>query len=402
MSLVNSSHSRIMTLGLAALFLVVAGCGGDKDSGGGSGSGQQQTGAVQSSSGPAQPAATSGSAKFNAFIDEVKKEAAREKTVYIRVPGVKENTLQWTEEGLKKQFGIDVTLVNDPKGWDEITAAYIAEYQAGKKDVPVIAGYGNTMFGIVEEAGALADFDWAGTIGEKWPVIKRVNEAVTWPQLRKGCVTITWRTYVLYYNKNLIKESESPKKWEHLIDPKYKGRVSAFANGAPGEYLRSVWGEEKVIEWAKKLRANNPIFLESSPAIASGVASGEVGIGTINLQYAQAQVEKGAPVGWVIPEDGWVNLTDIFCIFKHASHPNLAALLAGFWAAAPEELAGRIRTVEGWTVGFPEWSYGALPGQMKKQGLTFKDMREVSDKETATLDRKFRDRIAKEAFRTRQ
>jgi hypothetical protein len=39
---------------------------------------------------------------------------------------------------------------------------------------------------------------------------------------------------------------------------------------------------------------------------------------------------------------------------------------------------------------------------MKKQGLTFKDMREVSDKETATLDRKFRDRIAKEAFHTRQ
>jgi ABC-type Fe3+ transport system substrate-binding protein len=382
----------MMTLSLAALFLVVAGCGGEKDSGGGGG--QQKTGT-------AQPAATSGSAKFDAFIDAAKKEAAKEKTVYIRVPGVKENTLQWTEEGLKKQFGIDVTLVNDPKGWDEITAAYIAEHQAGKKDVPVIAGYGNTMFGVVEEAGALADFDWAGTIGEKWPVIKRLNESVTWPQLRKGCVTINWRSYVLYYNTNVIKESEAPKKWENLTDPKYKGKVSAFANGAPGEYLRSVWGEQKVIDWAKKVRANNPIFLENSPAIASGVASGEVGIGTINLQYAQAQVEKGAPVGWVIPEDGWVNLTDIFCTFKDASHPNLAALVAAFWAAAPEELAGRIRTVEGWTVAYPEWSFGALPAQMKKQGLTFKDMREVSDKETATLDRKFRDRIAKEAYRTR-
>jgi hypothetical protein len=76
--------------------------------------------------------------------------------------------------------------------------------------------------------------------------------------------------------------------------------------------------------------------------------------------------------------------------------------LAAFWATAPEELAGRIRTTEGWTVGFPDWSYGTLPAQMKKQGLTFKDMREVSDKETATLDRKFRDRIAKEAYRTLQ
>jgi ABC-type Fe3+ transport system substrate-binding protein len=327
---------------------------------------------------------------------------SKEKTVYIRVPGIKDKSLRWTEESLKDQFGIDVTLVNDPKGWDEITAAYIAEYQAGRKDVPIIAGYGNTMFGAVEEAGALADTDWAGIFGKKWPVIKQINDAVSWPQLRKGCITITWRTYVLYYNKDLIKDSQAPKKWVDLTDPKFKGKISAFANGAPGEYLRSVWGEQKVLDWAKKVKANSPIFLESSPAIASGVASGEVGIGTINLQYAQAQVEKGAPVSWMIPEDGWVNLTDVFCTFKHASHSKLAALLAAFWAAAPEEQAGRIRTVEGWTVGFPDWSYGTLPAQMKKQGLTFKDMHEVSDKETATLDRKFRDRIAKEAYRTLQ
>ncbi|HEY7556356.1 MAG TPA: extracellular solute-binding protein [Candidatus Binatia bacterium] len=384
--------SRIMVWGLAASLVAAAGCGRGEDSSSANG--------PKTESAPA--ASASGSPKFDAFIEATRQEAAKQKTVYIRVPGIKDKSLRWTEEALKNRFGIDVTLVNDPKGWDEITAAYIAEYQAGKKDVPIIAGYGNTMFGSVEEAGALADIDWAGTFGEKWPVIKEINEAVTWPQLRKGCVTITWRTYVLYYNKDLIKDSQAPRKWADLFDPKFKGKISAFANGAPGEYLRSVWGEEKVLDWAKKIKANNPIFLESSPAIASGVASGEVGIGTINLQYAQAQVEKGAPVGWMIPEDGWVNLTDVFCTFKHASHPKLSALLAAFWATAPEELAGRIRTTEGWTVGFPDWSYGTLPAQMKKQGLTFKDMREVSDKETATLDRKFRDRIAKEAYRTLQ
>ncbi len=388
MSFRNCSHSRIMVLSLAVLFLVAAGCGGGDDSGAGK---NQDT---------AKPATLPGGVKFNAFIEAARQEVAKEKTVYIRMPGIKEKTLQWTEEALKKQFDIDATFVNDPKGWFEITAAYIAEYQAGKKDVPVIAGYGNSMFGSVEEAGALAEIDWSGTFGERWPVIKQLNEAVTWPQLRKGCVTINWRTYVLYYNTDLIKEA--PKKWADLTNPKYKGRISAFASGAPGDYLRSVWGEEKVLEWAKKIKANNPIFLENSPAIASGVASGEVGIGTINLQYAQSQVEKGAPVAWTIPEDGWVNLTDILCTFKNASHPSVGALLAAFWAAAPEEIAGQIRTVEGWTVGYPEWSFGALPGQMKKQGLSFKDMREVSDKETATLDRKFRDRISKEAYRTVQ
>jgi ABC-type Fe3+ transport system substrate-binding protein len=393
MSQFSWSLSRIMVWGLAALFATAAGCGRSEDSGSAGGKPKTES---------APPAAASGGSKFDAFIEATRQEAAKEKTVYIRVPGIKDKSLRWTEESLKNQFGIDVTLVNDPKGWDEITAAYIAEYQAGRKDVPIIAGYGNTMFGAVDEAGALADTDWAGIFGEKWPVIKQINDAVSWPQLRKGCVTITWRTYVLYYNKDLIKGSQAPKKWVDLTDPKFKGKISAFANGAPGEYLRSVWGEQKVLDWAKKIKANSPIFLESSPAIASGVASGEVGIGTINLQYAQAQVEKGAPVSWMIPEDGWVNLTDVFCTFKHASHPKLAALLAAFWAAAPEEQAGRIRTVEGWTVGFPDWSYGTLPAQMKKQGLTFKDMREVSDKETATLDRKFRDRIAKEAYRTLQ
>jgi ABC-type Fe3+ transport system substrate-binding protein len=393
MSLFTSSKLRIMVWSLAALSLVLVGCGRDEKS---------SSEVSQQKTETAKTASPSEKSKFDEFVEVAKQEAANEKTAYIRVPGVKEKTLRWTEEALKNQFGIDVTLVNDPKGWDEITAAYIAEYQAGKKGVPIISGYGNTMFGSVEDAGALADTDWAGIFGEKWPVIKEVNEAVTWPQLRKGCVTITWRTYVLYYNKDLIKESQAPKKWADLIDPRYKGRVSAFANGSPGDYLRSVWGEKKVLDWAKKIKANNPIFLESSPAIASGVASGEVGIGTINLQYAQAQVEKGAPVAWVIPEDGWVNLTDVFCTFKNASHPHLAALLAAFWATAPEEVAGRIRTVEGWTVGFPDWSYGTLPAQMKKQGLNVKDMHDVSDKETATLDRKFRDRIAKEAYRTLQ
>jgi len=374
------------------LFLVAVGCGG--------GGGDSKTESSQDKKETAKSASLPGGPKFNAFIETARQEAAKEKTVYIRLPGIKEKTLQWTEEAFKKQFDIDVTFVNDPKGWYEITAAYIAEYQAGKKDVPVIAGYGNSMFGSVEEAGALAEVDWNGTFGERWPVIKELNESVTWPQLRKGCVTITWRTYVLYYNTDLIKDA--PTKWADLINPKYKGRISAFASGSPGDYLRTLWGEEKVLAWAKKIKANNPIFLENSPAIASGVASGEVGIGTINLQYAQSQVEKGAPVAWNIPEDGWVNLTDILCTFKHASHPNVGTLLTAFWAAAPEEIAGRIRTVEGWTVGFTDWSYGALPGQMKKQGLTFKDMKDVSDKETATADRKFRDRIAKEAYRTLQ
>lgn len=402
MSGFQSWATRMGNAALAALFLIAVGCGGGEEA---ENKGTQEqtkaeaqeqtTASTEQQTEADQPAVVDGGPKFNALIDAARKEAEKESTVYIRLPGIKEKTLQWTEEALKNEFGIDVTLVNDPKGWYEITAAYIAEHQAGKKDVPVISGYGNTMFGSVEEAGALADIDWVGTFGERWPHIKEMNESVTWPELRKGCVTITWRTYVLYYNKDMIKEDQVPKKWTELTDPKYRGRVSAFASGAPGDYLRSVWGEEKVLDWARKIKANEPVFLENSPAIASGVASGEVALGTINLQYAQSQVEKGAPVGWVIPEDAWVNLTDVLCTFKDASHPAIGALLAAFWAAAPEELAGRIRTVEGWTVGFPDWEYGTLPPQMKKQGLTFDQMHDVSDKETATTDRKFRGEITK-------
>jgi len=338
---------------------------------------------------------------FDKLVEEAKAEVAADSDVYVRLSGLKDQTLIATEEVLEREFGIKVTLVNDPKGFSEVPIAYIAEHDAGTQDLPILFHNtsGNGMR--IGDANGLADIDWVGTFGEEWPVIKDFNQAVEVPRIRGGCLAKHWLTYILIYNTNAFSEADAPRNWKELTDPKFSGKVAAFSTGSPVSYLTFLWGEEETVAFAKALKANGVIFSESgSPGISAMVAGGEALVSTVNVSFAQQQVEKGAPVNWALAEDGLFYLNENICVPKNASHPKLGALIAALWTAAPESMAASIRDSEGFTYAYPFASRGVLLEAMTERGLSPDDFINVGNEEQINEEAGVRTRIAKEAFET--
>jgi len=108
-------------------------------------------------------------------------------------------------------------------------------------------------------------------------------------------------------NTNLLKESDYPKTWKDLSDPKYKGKI-AFADpsASSSAYLQlctmeQLYGWDFIKEFYKNLDGK---ILSGSSAVHKGVADGEYALGLSCENYGAKYIAASAPVAIVYPEDG--------------------------------------------------------------------------------------------------
>jgi ABC-type Fe3+ transport system substrate-binding protein len=332
----------------------------------------------------------SGGAKFNALVEAARKEAKENPTVMIRYPGMRDQALRSTQEALKKEFGIDVSLVNDNKGFSESVITFIEEYNAGRP-APVLMYGSLSAINPASEKGVLRDdIDWGGVFGEKWPIVKQLSDRQAWPRVRGGCLNFIDVVYVIVYNKRL-READVPSSWDDLLKPHFQRNIGLSPTAIIPSFNRVIWGEEKTLDYTRKLKSQNVVWNEGgSAALAAMVASGEVLAAVINVNYAEARKKKGDPVDWNFAEDGLYYHSSPLCVPKNASHPNLAALLIAYWAA--EGVGGPIGSVMGWSRITPD-QQGALGEKAKARGLDVRKFVDRSSEEEQAAERKFRKQV---------
>jgi iron(III) transport system substrate-binding protein len=148
------------------------------------------------------------------------------------------------------------------------------------------------------------------------------------------------------YNKTIIPESDAPKSWDDLLDPKYKGkmaiedRLTAFIRWTDvPEYQGQrpgLWSEEKVVNFLSKLReVNNPRLMSSNTTMASSLAAGEIGIiAGVHMQSFRRLQDRGAPVEWAKIDSNIVD-SSVHFVPKDAPHPNAARLFL-WWSMSAE------------------------------------------------------------------
>lgn len=150
-----------------------------------------------------------------------------------------------------------------------------------------------------------------------------------WAQIRNTWNGIAWNT-------TRISSAEAPQNWEDLINPKYKDKLfwqSGLAQGAPRviTHFRLMWGEDKALEFMKKLQANN---VRTAPgdagAMVVGLLSGEytIMVGQPIHQIAPDKV-KGAPVDGTNPDPALAK-SSAMALLKGAPHPHAAMLFVDF------------------------------------------------------------------------
>jgi iron(III) transport system substrate-binding protein len=141
---------------------------------------------------------------------------------------------------------------------------------------------------------------------------------------------------VLMYNKNLVKDGEAPKKWNDLLEPKWKNKV-AFPNPANSSFaftaftlMLHMYGNNDAA-W-KKMEAflGNMQVVEQSSMVPTSLEKGEFHVGVTQEYVATRYVAGGAKVGLVYPEDGNSIQAEGAGIIKGAKHRKEAEKFVDF------------------------------------------------------------------------
>ena len=138
------------------------------------------------------------------------------------------------------------------------------------------------------------------------------------------------------YNTRLIAPSDAPRRYEDLLDRKWRGKMAWVTQSQEGmptfiTNLRLAWGEAKAEDYLARLAGQDLIsFGESGRALVNRVMDGEYPLAlAIFMHHALISAKAGAPVD-AIPMDPVPSLSGTVVLPKHVPHPHAAMLMIDF------------------------------------------------------------------------
>lgn len=147
-----------------------------------------------------------------------------------------------------------------------------------------------------------------------------------------GFWTDTYDLFItIAYNTQMIPRQQVPKRWEDLLDPRWKDekicldvrRDDWFAG------MMEAMGPEKGKIYMERLRSQKPAFRQGNQLIVQMLAAGEFPIAITYAHTVEQVKAKGAPVDWVGVEP-MIAITEPIALSKYAPHPNVGKLLIDF------------------------------------------------------------------------
>lgn len=136
---------------------------------------------------------------------------------------------------------------------------------------------------------------------------------------------------VLGYNIRLVKAAEAPRRYEDLLDPKWKDQMALEREDSPWFMaLMERWGEEKGKAFFQRLRKQNPKVRSGHTHLAQLVAAGEDPLSpNIHSQGMATGQRRGAPVDWTNLEPV-IASSNVSALAKNPPHPHAALLFLDF------------------------------------------------------------------------
>lgn len=153
-----------------------------------------------------------------------------------------------------------------------------------------------------------------------------------WVQYDKGSVIIANQFVYPAYNKNNLPAQDVPKKWEDLLDPKYKGGKMGMSTATHhlARLAAGPWGEKKTTEFVKAL-ARQELLLGTLGELYTRMQAGEILLAaTLTDSYINTAKKTGAPIAHADAIEPVVSPAYNAGVPKRAAHPNSGALFAVF------------------------------------------------------------------------
>jgi len=149
---------------------------------------------------------------------------------------------------------------------------------------------------------------------------------------------------VIMYNRRLVADSEAPKTWEDLLDPKWRGQIASADPASSGSAYTLLCNmilavserEDREDGWLFiKQLVENIVISGSSSSVYTGVANGEFALGLTLEQLAYPYVLADPQnVGIVYPTDGSSNVPDGVALVRNCPNEKNARMLIDFLLGA--------------------------------------------------------------------
>jgi ABC-type Fe3+ transport system substrate-binding protein len=159
------------------------------------------------------------------------------------------------------------------------------------------------------------------------------------PQMIDETGVITWLGTVMggnLYHTKLVSPDRAPSTWESCLDPQWKGKIAFDTKPRALAFLVPVWGEEKVLDFAKKLKANEPIWSTGATAGITQLSTGEFSIYCgvmLHSAYRGLKKDPSLPLKVVVPNLLPIGLLEPEAISANAKNPHAGLLWIEFLAS---------------------------------------------------------------------
>ncbi len=150
----------------------------------------------------------------------------------------------------------------------------------------------------------------------------------------RNIITITTLTQLVAYNKNLISADKVPDTWEGFLKPEFKGR-KFLLDIRPTEIAALVpaWGLEKTLDFARKLAAQQPVWVRGATRMLTSMAAGEYAVFPGPNLDVLTRVQRKDPSGsmaYKFVEPVQVRIGEGAGILNNAKNPHAALLFLEF------------------------------------------------------------------------
>ena len=267
---------------------------------------------------------------FEVSRDDVLARAKKEGQLRV-LSGLDRNSIKPVSEAFRKKYPFLDFNVEEITGTDA-NQRFLLELKAGRN-----SGWDASHLSVDslnEYPPYLKRFDLFGMAQQG---ILNIPAQVINP-VQRNVIAVGSNLQVVAYSKTAFAEEKIPNTWEGFLEPQFKGR-KFLADIRPTEIAALVpaWGLEKTLEFARKLGAQQPVWVRGSAPLVR-VAAGEYSVFIGPNFTSVMRFLKKDPAGglaYKILQPVPTRLSDATAILATAAHPYAALLWLDF-LSSPE------------------------------------------------------------------
>ena len=249
-------------------------------------------------------------------------------------------------EAAKKEGQVVWQSIRPPENFKELVNSFQKRFPGIKLTVIRVSGTKVPQRLIAEAQANRVSIDVGSTaIGPGMPLIDRdllVSQDYTGTGVNPkdlvldGKMLFARDTVIgVVYNTKLVAKKDVPRKWEDLINPKWRSKIAVIKAGAGFAGVASIWDDAKLVWFLKELTKLNVQIAPGSINSLNRVSSGELAFTTCTtLDETAKRKAMGAPVDVAPLSPIYAAQVNLFMI-KGVPHPNAAKLFM-IWMGSPE------------------------------------------------------------------